>query len=801
MIDSLLRDVRYAARTFCKTPVLAAAIVVSIGLGIAANTIIFSMANAFLIRDMPVRDPDHLRIVMPGESPTSSYPEYLDFRDQTDGVFEGLAAHSPFPFPANVGTAGKPQRVWGQFVSGNWFLLTGVPVHLGRGIVPAEDETTGKDAVIVLAFSLWQRLGADRSIIGKDIVLSGARYTVVGVGAPHFWGLDRGIAAEFWIPLAMRSRFSTDIVGNESSRDNRWLEMIGRLRPNVTREQALAVLNVIHTRMAAVHEKGRVALPVIERRVGGMPIFEDGLRLLLATLSVVVVLVLLIACANVANLLLARAAARQSEISVRLAVGASRGRIVRQLLTESILLSGIGAGAGFVLSIPGTAALARLQLPLPIPIRFDFSPDMRVLGFTTGLAVVTGVLFGLAPALAGTRSLAAVRFRRARISSVLVGVQVFFSVILLLASGLFLRSLQKAASIDTGLKPEGVLMLSIDTKGQGYSAEKSKRFFRDLQRRMEATPGVESMSYMDLAPLSMLVNNTEFVDADGDSGNRALGYRYRVGPHFFNASGISFLRGRDFDPVGDENSRVAIINETMASQLFGHADPIGRHIRPRNEQAGYEVIGLVHKMKVQTVGEPDRGVVFHYLSDFSRLDPHFGATVMLRAAADPEHTADAIRRGVEALDRELPIFNVKSLSRHLDDALVLARLCGLLFGTFGVTGLVLAIIGLYAVVNISVRSRVREIGIRMSLGATPAAIASLVTRKALALVGSGLVIGMSVVLAGGSFLAGFLYGITPTDATTFAAVAAIMIVAAAVAVYFPARRASRIEPVSALRFE
>ena len=801
MIDSIVRDVRYALRTFFRTPGLAITIVVSIGLGIAANTIIFSMVNELFIRDMPIRDPERLCVLLPDASPVASRLEYIDFRDQSASVFEGLAAHSPFPAPANIGTAGRPQRVWGQFVTGNWFSLTGIPLYLGRGILPAEDEAPGRDAVVVISFSLWQRLGADRSILGKSVVLSGAPYTVIGVGTPGFFGLDRGIAAEFWVPLAMRVRFSRDIVGNESSRENRWLEMTGRMRTGVRREEALAALNVIYTRIVAEHENGRATLPIGLNRVGRLSIFEDGVNMLMTTLSVLVILVLLIACANVANLLLARASVRQPEITARLALGASRGRVVRQLLTESLLLSGIGAIVGFLLSIPGSAALARLQPPLPIPMQFDFSPDMRVLAFIAALAVLTGVLFGLAPALAGTRSLAGMRFRRTRMSNVLVHLQVAFSVILLLASGLFIRSLQKATSIDTGLKPDNVLMFSIDTKGQGYQAEQSKSFYFDLQRRIEARPGIESMSCMDLMPLSMVVNNTQYLDADASTSQEIRGYRYRVGTHFFQTSGIALLQGRDFEPNRDEHGRVAIINQTMARRLFGDANPIGRHIRPRNEREAYEVIGLVGGLKVQTLGEKERAVAFHYLTDFDGLNSNYGATVLLRTAGDPARMVETVRREVAALDRDLPVFNVKTLSHHVEGALLVPRLCGALFGMFGAVGLLLAIVGLYAVVNYSVRSRTREIGIRLALGAGRAAVTSLVARRGIALVVSGLAAGTVISLGVSRFVAGFLYGITPTDAITFTAIPAVLLATAAVAVYVPARRASRIEPVQALRYE
>jgi predicted permease len=801
VLDSFRKDISFAVRSFGRTPGLAVAIIVSIGLGIAANTVVFSMVNELLIREMPVRNPARLRVIVPNESAVS-YPEYLDFRGQSAAVFEGLAAHSS-PVPANISASGAPQRVWGQLVSGNWFNLTGVPLYLGRGVLPFEDEARGRDAVVVLGYGLWRRLGGDPAIVGQHVVLSGVRYLVLGVTPAGFFGTDRAIAAEFWSPLAMRTHLAPDIAPLEANRNCQWLEVTGRLRDGVSPEQAGAALNVIYARMVAEHEKGARARPVVLHRVGWIPVFEDDLKLLLKALTAVVALVLLIACANVANLLLARAASRQQEIAVRLALGASRGRLLRQLLTESILLASCGAALGLLLAMPGTAALARLQPPLPIPMRFDFSPDTRVLAFTTLLAVLTGILFGIAPAVAGARgNLAGIRFRRNRSSRVLVVVQVALSAVLLAGSGLFLRSLQKAASIDIGMKPDGVLMLAIDPIGQGYAPDKSKRFFRELQQRVEALPGVESMSYVDLPPLSLAVNGAEFLDADTASGKPLQGDSFRVGAHYFRATGISLLRGRDFDPVRDDKVPVVIINQALASRVFGDRDPVGRRLRmEENDPQGYEVIGVARNAKSQTLLEGEAACAFRYLSDFSRAFSTFGVTVMVRTQGDPMRIVRALRQQVDVLDRELPLFNVERLTEHMAEALLVPRLCGALFGTFAAIGLVLAIVGLYGILNYSVRTRTREIGIRLALGARPAAVAGMVARQGLALVAAGLAIGMVASFALGRFVSSLLYGIVPTDPPTFLAVPAVMLAAGLAAILLPSRRASRVEPMSALRYE
>jgi predicted permease len=813
MLPTLRQDLGYAVRSFLKTPAFAATIIVSIALGIAANTAVFSVINGLLIRDLPVRDPARLCVVEPGGAPSSSILAYLDFRDQTRQVFESFAAHSLIPVAANISAGGGAQRIWGVLVSGNYFELTGAPMLLGRGIIPSEDEVKGRDAVVVLGYGLWRNLGADREIVGKRVVLSGAPYTVVGVTAAGFIGTDRGIIAEFWAPLAMRTHLAKSVAANDTSRNCCWLEMTGRLRPGVTREQAAAAANVVYARMLTRYQKDVRFKPVALFRVGYLPLIQDMLQPLLVALTIVVGLLLLIACANVANLLLARAASRQHEIGVRMALGATRGRIVRQLLSESILLGGAGAALGFVLAVPGAAALARVQPPLGIPMRFDFSPDLRVLGFTTALAILTAILFGLAPAFIGTRAAIAggVRqggwggsFKRGRLAQTLVGVQVSISLILLVAAGLFLRSLQNAASVDVGLKAKGALMMAVDPKGQGYSQEQMKRFFRDLQQRTEAIPGVESIGFVDLPPLSMAVSNADFYDADSTDGRSAAGDTMHISTHYLAAAGIPVMAGRDFDPQRDDKAAVAIINQAAAQRLFGSGNPIGRHVREGDAADGtnvYEVIGLVGNAKVETFGEGDIPCMFHYLSDFKTVSSMFGITILARTGGDLQQLSASMQREVTSLDRELPLFNVKTLDHHIEDALLLPRVSGALFGIFGSVGLLLALVGLYGVVNYSVRTRTREIGIRMALGASPLAVAASIMKQGFTLVGAGVAAGLAAASMLSGLAAGLLYGIPPTDTITFVSVPVVLAVASLAALFFPARRAARVEPMAALRNE
>jgi predicted permease len=444
-------------------------------------------------------------------------------------------------------------------------------------------------------------------------------------------------------------------------------------------------------------------------------------------------------------------------------------------------------------------------------MRFDFSPDLRVLAFTTALAVFTGILFGLAPALTGTRGnlTSAIRqagwggggARRSRLASTLVGVQVALSLILLIAAGLFLRSLQNAASIDVGLKGEGALMMAVDPKGQGYSAAKMKQFLLTLQRRVEALPGVQAMGYIDLPPLSFSVNNGEYSDANRPAGQRIRGDTMNVGAHYFAASGISLLRGRDFDIQRDDKASVVVINQAMAQRLFGGENPVGRHVR-EGEKSVYEVIGLVRNAKVESLGEGDVPCMFGYLSNFDGGFSTFGVTMMVRVSGgDPRRLATAVQREVAALDPDLPLFNVKALDDQIGDALLLPRVSGALFGVFGSIGLVLAVVGLYGVANYSVRTRTREIGIRMALGARPSRVAATIMGQGMLLVGAGLALGLVVAFVLSRFTASYLYGIVPTDPVTFLGVPAILVAASLAAILLPARRASRIEPMTALRNE
>ncbi len=817
-MSSLLQDARFAFRTFAKTPGFTSAIVVSVALGIAANATVFSVANGLLWGVLPVRDAGRLVIFSEGRS--FSHPDYLDYRDQTSQVFEGIAAHFPF-IPASIGGTGQPERVWGQVVSGNYFHLLGVNPVIGRAILPEDDQATGSGTVVVLSHGLWQRrFGSDPHVLGRPVALNGQRYTVVGVAPAGFSGTDHGIRSEFWAPLSMAERIMPDL-NRESARSKRnmqWLLLNARLKPGVSRAQAVAVVNVVKKRLDDAWRKDeKYHHPALTLDPAGALIGGAGTQALglMAVLMVLVGLVLLVACANVANLLLARATGRQREIAIRLAIGATRRQVIRQLLVESVLLALAGAAAGFLLAAFAAAALSRFRLPLPFPIAFDFNVDLRVLLFTAGLSILTGILFGLAPALRSTRpdlvealkseSPVFGRLRRFSLRNALVVVQVALSLVLLAGAGLFLRSLGNASSIDIGMKADNILLMAVDPKLHQYSREKTQQFLQQLRERVSALPGVRSVSFVDSLPLSIGGIGYDFKAEGGkDRAEQTIGADvYTVGTGYWETMGIPLLRGRDFrSGAGDDNA--AIVNQTMARRAFGNQDPLGRQImsdEPGNKTL-YTIIGVAGNSKSRTLGEEPQNCAYLF------MDPHpekifsfFGISIAVKTAANPAGLRKPVRDQIAALDPDMAILSTGSMREHVDKSLLVPQISATLLGTFGAVGLTLAAIGLYGVMSFSVRRRTREIGIRMALGAQPGGVLAMVFRQGLALTGVGLTIGLAIALAVGRLAASLLYGISGTDPVTFLAVPAVLVAAALIAIAIPARRAARIGPMTALRTE
>lgn len=808
------QDLLYALRTFRKNPGFTAVVVASIALGIAANTTVFSIVNGLLFASLPVREAS--RLVSFNGGSTNSWRNFVDFRDGTKDVFEGVSAHFPL-VPASIGGRREPERVWGQLVTANYFDVIGAGIPLGRGFQPYEDEATGRNPVVILSHSLWtRRFGADPGIVGRDIVLNGFPYKVIGVTTRGYKGSDGGLVSEFWVPLAMMLRIAPDMAADRlnmsptGSRNSHWLVVSGRLKQGVTLDQARAAVNVIQGRIdeeLKVEKSRRTGMRLSP--AGGL---VDGLGSqlvpLLVVMMIVVGLVLLIACANVANILLARATARQKEIGIRLAVGAARGRLLRQLLTESLLLSGMGAALGFVLAWWAAASVARFELPLPIPIAFDFTPDGRVFAFTAAVAILSGILFGFAPAIRATRpdlvnalkndTAALGSTRRFGLRNGLVVVQVSLSLVLLVGAMLFLRSLGNAASIDTGMRPDGVVLMAFDPKLNGYSPDRTKLLLTQLRERVESLPGVTSVSFLDSVPLS--IGGTGFTFHSSDKKQEENANVYYAGTRFFETMGIGILRGREFDRNADRDGNVAIVNEHMAKQLFGDEDPLGREITA--EKTMYRIVGVSRNSKSRTLAEDPVSCAYLFLeASPDKVLSFYGVSVAAKTAGHAPGTMKAIREQILALDPNLAVFNAETMREHVDKALMLPRVCAALLGIFGGTGLLLATIGLYGVMSYAVRSRTREIGIRMALGAGRSGVLGMVTRQGMALAGGGLLLGLALAWAAARYLASFLYGLSATDPFTFIVVPLVLLAVAAVAILVPARRASKVDPLVALRYE
>ena len=804
-------DIAYALRTARSTPAFTAAAVISIALGLAANTTVFSMVNATLLGALPVRDPSGLYAL--GGGKTFPLPDYRDFRDQSGSFFEGLAGSFPLA-PASLATDGAPpERIWGALVTGNYFSVVGPPLAIGRGIGPADDAPAGGNSVAVLSDALWRRrFGADPQIVGKAAVLNGHRSTIVGVMARQFHGSERGIVSEFWAPIAMRGDFLPDIAKDAEKRNTHWIVIVGRLRPGVSKAEATAAINVIDARIYDAHrKKDRRREPLTIAKAGGLLGGETRMvGGLMAMLMVVVGLVLLIACANVANLLLARAVERQREIGIRLAVGASRGRLIRQLLTESVALAAMGAAAGFGLAFAAARALSNFQLPIPVPFALDFTPDLRVLGFTAALTLATGVLFGVAPAFVATRMDLVSALKRAQtgygifrlfgMRNLLVGLQVALSTVLLIAAGLFVRSLGSAASLNLGIRPERVLLMAVDPKTAGYSNERLEEFLRQLETRVTALPGVESAAAVNILPLSLAENGSEYRDAaGGDKAAKTAASEFAVTSGFFRTLGIPLMRGRSFQAT-DVKTSLAVINQTMARRLYGEANPIGRVIRSGDKR--FEVIGVVGDSKAVTLGEEVKACAYFYLPrDAGQVLGLLGMTILVKTSGDPAAMTRTVRDEILKLDPTLAVFNVDTMTRHVSKAFLIPRVCATLFGVFGVVGLALAAVGLFGVVSYSVRSRTREIGIRIAVGARPAEILRLVVGQGLGIVAVSLALGLTAAWGLSRFTATMLYGISATDAITFIATPLVLLGSAVVAIVAPARRACSIRPMDALRLE
>ncbi len=811
VVDSMLRDIRYALRAVRRAPAFASVTILTLALGIGANATIFSIVNRFVLRSPPVGEPGTLMALYTthdGDRCCNSFsgPLFADVRSQAKS-FSGVAAYYDL-LPASINGSGEPERVWGQAATSNFFDVAQLGMILGRGFTKGEENVP----VVVLSYGLWQRrFGADREITGKTITLSGRPFTVVGVAPAGFRGVDLILDSQFWVPLGNIDALLPN-TSNYQSRFYHWISVVGRLKPGVTRAQTTAELNVLAQRFAKAHAEAEKGGGFRFERAGSLPpTGKAAVMTFLAALTVIALLVLCTACANVANLSLAQASGRQREMAVRLSLGATRGRLLRQMLTESLLLSFAGGAAGVALSMWATHGLAAFRLPAPVPLDLAVNVDWTVLLYIVALSAGAGILFGLAPAWMAAHPAIAnalkgedVLFRPSRFRSLrnlLVVSQIAMSLVLLCATGLFLRSLDNASRIDVGFRSNGILMMSVDPRLHGYTPERTTQFLKLLRQRVAALPGVISAVCTDAVPLSGGHRSDQFQVA-GDT-TRASSYHvdlYMTTPGYFDAMGIPRLAGRDIGNEAPNGSKVAVVNETFVQDFFKKQNPIGQRVTGGG--VTYQIIGVVKNVKSRFLGEDFRPVLYRSLAQGIAGDPSAtGYSVLVRFSRDPGMLASAVRREIHSLDPTLAIFNVETMQEHLRDALFLPRLAGTLFGVFGFLGVTLAAIGLYGVMNYWVSRRTREIGIRLALGARIGSVQRMIIGQGMVLTLIAFVPGIAAAWALSKLFTSVLYGIRPHDLAAFTLAPLFLAAVAMLACWLPSRRAAGVEPLTALRHE
>ncbi|HUU36399.1 MAG TPA: ABC transporter permease [Vicinamibacterales bacterium] len=824
MIEAVLKDVAYAARALRRSPGFFAVAVLSLGLGVGVNTAMFSLVDALLFRPLPVHDPGTLVDLFTtdgDEFATSSYADYLDIKAQNT-VFADMTGYSPMMAPLALGD--RSRVALGQIVTGNHFTMLGVQPALGRLLAPADD-TPGAARVVVLSDRMWRReYGADPAIVGRTITLRGLVYTVAGVAPPSFTGVVPLLTPELWLPMAHAEE--VDPVGITSSvpgpgrtrlerRGARWMFVKGRLKDGVTPAQAQANVALIGTQLAAAYPQTNKdarfsAVPSEDVRLL-VPQAGDVLSVGAAGVMLIVGLVLLIACANVAGMLLARSSARGREISVRLAIGASRRRLVQQLLVEGLVLGTLGAVVSLGLAWVAVRALVAVELPLPFDVVLDLRLDWRVAVFALAAAAATGLLASLVPALKASRPdlvsdlrgetpAARVGGRRWALRDALVVAQVALTAVLLVVAGLLLRSLGASERADVGFEPRGLAAVAFDTDMMRYEPARGLEFWRMARDRIAALPEVSAVG--TVSPTLPFTLNFSQQEMKIDTRTYVEGQRgetienVAISPGYLATLGVRLVEGRDIVAADTEGAPdVAIVNETMARQFWPGASPVGHTVTMASTGRVFRVVGVNADHKQHGVLE--RPAPFVYFAAAQRSSTY--NFLVARTSGDASALVSAMRRELLALEPGLVVMDASTMESHMAAALLPARVGALLAGAFGGLGTLLAAIGLYGVIAFSVARRTKEIGLRMALGAVPSGVMTMVMRQGLTLVAVGLAVGAGLAAGVAFLLRGLLYGVTPLDPWAWAAAVLALALAGALANAVPARRAMRVEPLTALR--
>ena len=835
-LESLWRDLRYGLQMLRRNPGFTAAAVLSLALGIGANTAIFSLMDAVLLKMLPAKNPEQLFFLERSgvrrdakEGSGLSYAFFEQLRARREAI-AGVCAFNPGS-RVNVVADGQAEVAQGQLVSGGFFATLGVNALLGRMITEEDDKIPGAHPVAVISYNYWQRrFTRDPAIVGKSVAVNGHPFTIIGVTPSEFFGVTVGESPDLWAPAMMLAQL---YPGDSLEQYNNYPRdfMLARLKPEVTEQQARAVFNAVLQQTLAASSGSQlspeeqrelrrksVALNPASRGLSSLrEQFSEPLRILMA----VVGLILLIACANVANLLLARATARKKEIAVRLALGASRFRLIRQLLTESMLLALIGGALGLLFALWGCGFLLALVGSGRDPVFLKLTLDLRVLGFTAVASLLAGVLFGLAPAWRATRvdlnpalkdgARGSDAGSRLGLGKTLVVVQVALSLLLLIGAGLFARSLGKLKSLDAGLNRENVLLVSTNPMMIGYQeGRQTADLYQRMLERIRAIPGVRFASLSPQALLGAGGTNTSVVvqgraerpEDNADSpGRTGIPWLCEVGPEYFETVGMTILRGRGLTAQDGENApRVAVINETFARYYFGGENPIGRRFGTDPDTSGQiEIVGVVKDAKYVSLREP--ALRTYYVPYFQYSDRWRATTFQIRTAANPTGVIAAVRQAAREVDANLPLFNIKTLAKQVDESIAQERLIGAVSSFFGLLALLLAAVGLYGIMAYAVSQRTHEIGVRMALGAHRGAVLRMVLRQGMKLVLIGAGLGLAASLAVTRVIASQLYDVTPTDPMTFIGAPILLLIAALAACFAPARRATKVDPLVALRCE
>ncbi|MGE0039666.1 MAG: ABC transporter permease [Vicinamibacterales bacterium] len=829
MVETVIRDVGYALRWLRRSPGFSLVAILSLGLGIGFNTAIFAVVDALLLRPLPVAAPDRLVEVYTDSTDgdryaTSSVPDYRDLAARNE-VFSGLAGYSPMFAAVNAGD--RARLTMGEVVTGNYFQVLGVTTALGRALQPGDD-VPGAPKVVVLSHAFWQRqYGGDPAAVGRTLTIQGRTYDIVGVAPAGYSGLVPLLAPEIFIPVAQVE--DVEPAGIQSvvpsptgttrldRRGTRWLFLKGRLAPGVGVEQARANLDVLAAQLASEHpvtntDRRMAVLPTSQVRLhpdaDGLVSWGVGGTML------AVGLVLLIACANVAGMLLARASARQKEISLRLAVGASRRQLVQQLLTESVVLAGLGAGVGVAMAWWLTRAIATISLPIPVPLAVDIRLDWRVLAFTAAAAMVTGIVAGLVPALRASRpdlvpalkgeaSAARVGRRRLTLRDALVAGQIAVTALLLVSAGLLLRSLSASGAASVGFATSGVALVGLDMGMAGYDDQRAEQFYKEAERRLRAVPGVTAVARASRFPFSLNFNRTNIAFPGRQQSPDEMGPSIDsadVSPSYFETLGVPVVEGRGFSGADTrESPAVAVVNQALARQYWPGQSAVGQVVYRRTLASGrpLQIVGVVSDHALHAVGEAPVPAIF---TSTTQTQSAYGV-LAARTSGDETALLAEMRRVILGMEPNALFLDNQTMREQISATLFPVRAAATLVGAFSAIGLLLATIGLYGVIAFMVARRTREIGVRMAIGARPSDVLGMVMRQGLGIALGGVAVGLVLAAGATRLVAGALYGVGVADPVAWGGSIAVLLGIAMLANLVPAWRAMRIDPARALRAE